>query len=184
MNEHAWRVLDRPLVVRFILLAGFLFAASGCENSDSSKAREEQHPNTAVTEHGDTGSDTSSRSPTAPGPPIIGERLDNSPPENVLAYPEAVRVESLQIASKGNAVKAPPGVVMFVSSEPDPMKVANWYEKELTSAGWKLAETSGDGEYCLFEKAGQGMSVSVGTIPDPKPDGHADAQLLIVIDAN
>ena len=81
-------------------------------------------------------------------------------------------------------MKAPPGVVMFVSSEPGTMKVANWYAKELTDAGWTVAENSGDGEYYLFQKAGQGMSVSVNTIPDPKPDGHADVQLLIVIDAN
>ncbi len=113
----------------------------------------------------------------------VGDRVANvTYPEGVLVYPGAIHVESLRIASKGSEVKAPPGVVMFVSPEPDLKKVATWYEKELVSAGWTVAER--DDEYGLFQKAERELSVSVTAIPEPKPDGHADAHLLIVIDAN
>ena len=103
-------------------------------------------------------------------------------PDGVLVYPGAIQVESLRIASKGSEVKAPPGVAMFVSPEPDLKQVATWYENELVSAGWAVAER--DDEYSLFQKAGRELSVSVTALPEPKPDGHADAHLLIVIDAN
>ncbi len=200
MINPTCRLSGQIFPVRFIMVIVLLLGAVGCGPSppdsvpadgSNAAAKPAAPRGPAVPDETKMNANTPPQAPTGPsngmgGVPAAagGSPQTSNLPEGVPDYPGVIRVESLRIASKGSEVKAPQGVVMFVSSEPDPMKVAAWYEKELMSAGWVASERSGDGEFCLLQKAGREMSVSVSAIPEPKPDGHTDANLLIVIDAN
>ena len=131
------------------------------------------------------------RAPTAPahvagaskGSAVrVGTGTSDTLPDAVKVFPKAVRVDSLRLASNGNEVKAPEGVFIFLSSDPDIARISSWYESELASAGWTISERKVD--FILFRREGREISLSVESIPEPKPDGHADANTLIVIDTN
>ena len=185
--KRVWHVPRAEwLVVCAILLGGF---DAGCSHNDSdlsnssnneyrqnNRKEQEIRFQPAPTASGDT-TDTSKGSAAG-----VAKDLSGTLPDGVRDYPGAVRVESLRLDSKGNEVKAPQDVFMFLSPDPDVKKVARWYQSELESAGWTLAERNVG--YNLFQRGKREMSVSVDPIPEPKPDGHADAQTLIVIDAN
>jgi hypothetical protein len=161
-------------------LTALLLAALGCDGSAPAGSSAAGGASEAAA-HVSPSSDGSRHLPLADSAPLA----DDVATKEALAYPGATQVQSLKIADKDREVLAPPGVLMFVTSERDLTKVAGWYENWFTSAGWSVAEQSTDGDYySLFQKSGREISVSIGAIDEPKPDGHADAQLLIVIDTN
>ncbi len=159
-----------------------LLVASGCDTASYDTDTDEANTVGAAKQpaEGLSVADPASRTSNANASQAAGL------PEGVAAYPDSVFVESLRIASKGSEVNAPEGVAMFLSIETNSKRVIDWFDNELTREGWTLAERNeeGEGENRLYSKAERELSVSVGPLPAPKPDGHADKQLIIVVDAS